>query len=102
MYIFDSALKYAFVKLETNVINFQKQSPECSVRKDVLRNFGKSTGKHPVNFVKFLRTHFLQNTYGRLLLIGLLIYPLFLSFLAEQYKAGPLKFKPPKKKSNKT
>ena len=65
-------------------------------RKDVLRNFGKFTGKHlclslffnkvvglrpatllkkrlwhkcfPVNFVKFLRTPFLQNTSGRLLL----------------------------------
>ena len=65
----------------------------CSVRKDVLRNFAKFTGKHlcqgllmsgpkacsfikkrlwhrcfPVNFAKFLRTPFLQNTSGRLLL----------------------------------
>ena len=65
----------------------------CSVRKDVLRNFAKFTGKHlykslffnkaanlrsvallkmrlcfPVNFVKFLRTPFLQNTSWRLLL----------------------------------
>ena len=65
-----------------------------SIRKDVLRNFLKFTGKHqslffnkvaglrpatllkkrlwhrcfPVNFVKFLRTPFLQNTFGRLLL----------------------------------
>ena len=47
----------------------------CSVRKGVLRNFTKLTGKHlcqclfffpcfPLNFVKFLRTPFLQNTSG--------------------------------------
>ena len=68
----------------------------CSIKKGVLRNFTKFTGKHlcqslffnkvaglrpatllkkrlwhryfPVNFVKFLRTPFLQNTSGRLLL----------------------------------
>ena len=65
----------------------------CSVRKGILRNFAKFTGKHlckslffnkvanlrsvallkmrlcfPVNFVKFLRTPFLQNTSWRLLL----------------------------------
>ena len=65
----------------------------CSVRKDVLRNFAKFTGKHlcqglfmsgpkacnfikkrlwhrcfPVNFAKVLRTLFLQNTSRRLLL----------------------------------
>ena len=66
-----------------------------SIRKGVLRNFGKFTGKHlcqslfvnkvvgrpatllkkrlwhrcfPMNFAKFLRTPFLQNTSGRLLL----------------------------------
>ena len=67
----------------------------CSVINDVLRTFPKFTGKHlckslffnkvaghrpatllekklwhksfPVNFVKFLRTPFLQNTFGRLL-----------------------------------
>ena len=70
---------------------------KCSVRKGVLRNFAKFTGKRlcqrlffnkvaglactfikkeslahrcfPVNFVKFLRTPFLQNTSGRMLLI---------------------------------
>ena len=70
----------------------------CSLKKCVLRNFAKFTGKHlcqslffdkvadlrpatllkkrlwhrcfPVNFVKFLRTHFLETTSGRLLLIG--------------------------------
>ena len=67
----------------------------CSVKKGVLRNFAKFTGKHlcqrllfnkvarrpatllkkslwhrcfPVNFAKFLRTPFLQNPSGRLLL----------------------------------
>ena len=60
----------------------------CSVRKRVLRNFAKFTGKHlcqshlslrpatllkkrlcfPVNFPKFPRTPFSQNTSGRLLL----------------------------------
>ena len=67
----------------------------CSVKKGALRNFAKLTGKHlcqrlffnrvagrlaillkkslwhryfPVNFTKFLRTPFLQNTSGRLLL----------------------------------
>ena len=68
----------------------------CSVRKGVLRNFAKFTGKHlcqnrflnkvaglrpatllkkrhwhrcfPVNFMKFLRKPLLQNTSGRLLL----------------------------------
>ena len=68
----------------------------CFVRKDVLRDFAKLTGKHlcqslffnkvthlrpatllkkrlwhrcfPVNFAKFLRTSFLQNTSGRMLL----------------------------------
>ena len=73
----------------------------CSVRKGVPRNFEKFTGKHlcqslffnnvlrnyakftkkhlcrkihrcfPENFTKFLRTPFLQNTSGRLLLYGL-------------------------------
>ena len=60
------------------------------MKKGILRNFTKFTGKHlcqslflrpatlltkklwhgyfPVNFVKFLRTPFLQNTSGRLLL----------------------------------
>ena len=36
----------------------------CSVKKGILRNFTKFTGKHrcfPVNFMKFLRTPFLQN-----------------------------------------
>ena len=61
----------------------------CSMKKGVLRNFAKFTGKHlcqrlflnkaagkkslwrrcfPVNFAKFLRIPFSQNTSGRLLL----------------------------------
>ena len=68
----------------------------CSMKKGVLRNFTKFTGKHlcqsllfnkvaglrpatllkkrlwhrcfPMNFAKFLRTPFLQNTSGRLVL----------------------------------
>ena len=68
----------------------------CSIKKSVFRNFAKLTGKHlcqsfffnkvaglmaatlfktnlwhscfPVNFLKFIRTPFLQNTSGRLLL----------------------------------
>ena len=75
---------------------FRSTHRRCSVRKGVLRNFAKFTGKHlcqrlffnkvaglrpatllkkslwhmcfPVNFAKFLRTPFLQNTSGRLLL----------------------------------
>ena len=77
-------------------LSFQKQSPEVFYKKNVLRNFTKFAGKHlcqslfinkvaglrpatllkkrlwyrcfPVNFVKLLRTPFLQNTSGRLLL----------------------------------
>ena len=82
--------------MPTNFSAVQKQPPECSVNKGVLRNFAKFTGKHlcqcrffskvagrrpatllkkrlwhscfPVNFAKFLRTPFSQNTSGRLLL----------------------------------
>ena len=61
----------------------------CSVKRGVLKNFTKFTGKHlarpstllkkrlqhrcfPKNFVKFPRTSFIQNTSGRLLLPVLL------------------------------
>ena len=78
-------------------ILLQESHRRCSIRKRVLRNFAKFTGKHlcqsfffnkvaglrpatllkkrlwhryfPVNFAKFLRTPFLQNTSGRLLLL---------------------------------
>ena len=84
------------------------------MEKSVLKNFVKSTGKHlchspffnkvaglepatllkkrlwykcfPVNFAKFLRTPFLQNTYGQLLLI-------FYFFLSNTFAfAKPLLF----------
>ena len=75
---------------------FRSRHQRCSAKKGALRNFAKFTGKHlrqclffnkvadlrpatllrkrlwrrsfPVNFVKFLRTPFLQDTSGRLLL----------------------------------
>ena len=69
---------------------FRSSYQRCSVTKVVLRNFAKFTGKHlcqclmcqpatllkkrlwhrcfPVNFAKFLRTSFSQNTSRRLLL----------------------------------
>ena len=58
--------------------NYRSSHRRCSVIKGALRNFAKFTGKHlcqrlwhrcfPVNFAKFLRTPFLQNTSDRLLL----------------------------------
>ena len=75
------------------LLSYQKQPPEVFCKKSVLRNFIKFTEKHlrnsqlfikvvglgykqrlwhrcfPVNFVKFLRTPFLQKTSGRLPLI---------------------------------
>ena len=61
---------------------YRSSHQRCSVRKGFVRNFAKVTGKHlcqklryrcfPVNFAKFLRTPFLQNTSGRLLLQMLL------------------------------
>ena len=88
---FPDAERKSYVDFE-----LQKQPPEMFRKKAVLRNFANSTGHHlcqrlffnnisglraatllkksvwhrcfPVNFVKFLRTPFLQNTSGRLLL----------------------------------
>ena len=61
---------------------FRSCHQRCSIKKGVLRNFPKFTGKYLCqspflnklslflgNFVKFLRTPFLQNTSQRLLLI---------------------------------
>ena len=68
----------------------QKQPPELFHRKGVLRNFTKFTGKHrrqslfSVNFAKFLRTPFLQNTSGRLLL-QVNIYWNFLVFFCNKW-----------------
>ena len=80
---------------------YQKQSPEVFYKKGVLKNFTKLTWKHlcqsfflnkvgglrvatllkkrlwhncsPANFAKFLRTPFLQNTSGWLLLNSLVL-----------------------------
>ena len=75
-------------------ITLRSSHRRCSVKKGVLRNFAKFTGKHlcqrlcfnrpatllkkslchrcfPVNFAKLLRIPFLQNTSGRLLLYSL-------------------------------
>ena len=77
-------------------MKYRSSHRSCSIRKCVLRNFTKFTGKHlyqspflnkvaslrpatllkkglwhrcfPMNFAKFLRTPFSQNTFGRLLL----------------------------------
>ena len=74
----------------------------CSVRKGALRNFAKVPGKHlcqslfcnkvagprlsrrcfSVNFAKFLRTPFLQDTSGRLLLD----YPKWQRFIQELFE----------------
>ena len=73
---------------KTNHMLHRSSHRRCSVRKDVLRNFAKFTGKHlcqglkpapflkkrlwhrcfPGNSAKFLKTPFLQNTSGKLLL----------------------------------
>ena len=88
----------------TNIIDVSKGTKyrsshqKCSLRKGVLRNFTRFTGKHlcqslfficvrlatllkkrlwhrcfPVNFAKFLRTLFLQNTFGRLFLYAFVL-----------------------------
>ena len=66
---------------------FRSSDQRRSIKKGVLRNFTKFTGRHwrrcfPVNFAKFLRTTFLQNTSGRLLLclVKARIYVKFLNF----------------------
>ena len=89
---------HSFIPLNLNSLtSFRSSHRRCSVKKGVLRNFAKFTGKHlcqslffnkvaglrpetllkkrlwhkcfPVNFAKFLRTPFLQNTSGRLLVL---------------------------------
>ena len=68
-------------------VTFESSHQRCSTKESVLKIFAKFTGKHlcqslffnkveglrtarffPLNFVKFLRTDFLQNTFERLLL----------------------------------
>ena len=95
---------WANVRL-TYIIPIRSSHQRCSVTKGVLRNFTKFSGKHlcqslffnkvaglrpatlfkkrlwyrcfPVNFVKFQRTPFLQNTFGRLLLTNVLAFQYF-------------------------
>ena len=68
--------------------SFRSNHRRCSVRKGVLRNFTKFTGKHQVfscESCKISKNTFLQNTSGRLLLFFLIILfrlfhrPLFVS-----------------------
>ena len=83
------------LKVFKNSTFFRSSHRRCSIKKDVLENFAKFKGKHlcqspffnkvagrpatlfkkghwhrclPVNFAKFLRTFFLQNTSGGLLM----------------------------------
>ena len=90
--MFNWALNTAMLMIK----KYKSSHQTCSMKKGVLRNFAKCKGKHlcqslffdkvaglshaallkkrpwhrcfPVNFAKFLRTSFLQNTSGRLLL----------------------------------
>ena len=112
--------------LETRTSNYRSSHWRCSVKKGVLRNFAKFTEKHmcqrlffnkvaglrpanllkkslwhkcfPVNFAKFLRSPFFQNTSGRLLLQltimcsinrdlnrGFLVYIFSLRFLGSKF-----------------
>ena len=78
------------IKMSTDFLQFLinwSRHQRCSIMKGILRNFAKFTGRQlcqslflnkfaglwhscfPVNFAKFLRTPFLQNTSGRLLLL---------------------------------
>ena len=80
---FDVDFRWAKVSfdwfLPIHFIRYRSSHQRCSIRKNVLRNFTKFTGKHlrqslwhmcfPVNFMKFLKTSFLQNICGRLLLM---------------------------------
>ena len=77
----------SFFIVKSYITGSWSSHPRYSIRKGVLRNFAKLTGKHlsqslfliklkkrlfhrcfPVSFAKFLRTPFLQNTSGQLLL----------------------------------
>ena len=63
-----------YLNKEIKSCYIRSNRPEVFCNKDVLRNFTKFTGKHlcqrlwqtcfSVNFAKFLRTTFLQNTSG--------------------------------------
>ena len=94
------------IKLKQNK-QFRNSHRRCSLRNGILRNCAKFTGKHlcqslffnkvaglrplfkkrlwhrcfPVNFTKFLRAPFLQNTSGRLLLTVTTVLQLLLTYL---------------------
>ena len=65
-------IKFVFIyniSLVLSEINFRSSHWSCSAKKDVLKYFAKSPVPEntlaqvfPVNFAKFLRTHFVQNT----------------------------------------
>ena len=84
---------YIRMKISFSLINYRSSHLRYSIKKGFLKNFSKFTGKHlcsesplpelmptallkrrlrhrcfPVNFAKFLRTPFLRNTSGLLLL----------------------------------
>ena len=75
-------LEVTLVKMRFQIKFLRSSRPEVFYKKGVLRNFAKVTGKNlcqslfikkrlwhscfPVNFAKFLRTPFLQNTSWRL------------------------------------
>ena len=91
-----TAFHFFKIKLQPIYAISRNSHQRCSMRKGLLRNFAKFTGKHlrqslflnkvaglrpatllnkklwhrclPVNFAKFLRKPFSQNTFGRLLL----------------------------------
>ena len=82
-----------------NIWQNRRSHRRCSIKKDVIRNFAKFTGKHlkrpatllkkrlwhrcfPVNFAKFPRAPFLQNPSGRLLLAKIE------SFLNSELRSG--------------
>ena len=82
-------------------VSFRSSHQRCSIKIGALKNFTKFTGKHlrtgvqidsakrlwhrcfPVNFTKFLRTPFLHNTSGRLLLF--LVLGFFLNYYCFQF-----------------
>ena len=97
-------------RAQKNQHKFRSVYQRCSVKKGVLKNFAKFTGKHlrqrmpatllkkrlwhrrfPVNLANFLRTPFLQNTSGRLLLQTFCI-KLFLNYTGSDEYLGPFQW----------
>ena len=97
-------------RLNIDIQNLRSSHKRCSSKKGVLRNFAKFTGKHlcqslflnkdaglrpaiilkrgfPVNFAKFLKTTFLQNTSGRLLLKFTDLFKIKVTILGMKYLA---------------